>query len=149
RRVLDDAEASLDIPIDGVALQDALLAPTRIYVPAIRALQTRVDIHAMAHITGGRLAENLARVLPPGVTACIERASWQQPPVFDWLAASGDIAASEMLRTFNCGIGFVVVLPADQAEAATASLRESGEQVFEIGRVQAGDNAEADAVELF
>lgn len=148
RRVLADSGSTLDTSFDTATLGDALLQPTRIYVPAIRTLQEATNIHAMAHITGGGLAENLARVLPSAVSARIDRSSWQQPAIFEWLATTGHIAASEMLRTFNCGIGFVVVLPAAQADEAKALLQQAGEQVFEIGRIQARDSAAQVAVEL-
>src|SRR5699024_549605 len=126
RRVLEHSGAALDTPLADTTLGAALLQPTLIYVRAIRQLLTRVDVHAMAHITGGGLAENLARVLPETVTAHIRRDSWTQPAVFDWLAQAGGIEDAEMLRTFNCGIGFVVVVPAAQAAAAIASLQDSG-----------------------
>lgn len=151
RRVLDiDGAMNLDIAVDddGTSLRDALLAPTRIYVPAIRDLQSTVDIRAMAHITGGGLAENLARVLPDDVVATIDRCNWQQPAVFDWLAETGQIAANEMLRTFNCGIGFVVVVPADQVEWAESSLRQSGERVVQIGRINKRTTTSEHAVSL-
>lgn len=148
RKVLEASGSSLDTPLNDQPLSDALLEPTRIYVSAIRALQSTVDIHAMAHITGGGLAENFARVLPQQVTAHIQRSAWQQPAVFDWLADTGNINAHEMLRTFNCGIGFVVVVPAEQAQAAASSLRESGEQVFEIGHIHSRKNATEETVRL-
>src|SRR5699024_9570111 len=148
RRVLEHNGATLDLPLADSTLGAALLRPTRIYVPAIRALQTRADIHAMAHITGGGLAEHLARVLSADVTAHIQRDSWTQPAIFDWLAQAGGIADTEMLRTFNCGVGFVVVVPPDQVEAACTCLRDAGEQVVEIGRIQARTDAAEAAVRI-
>lgn len=148
RRVLEHSGASLDTPLGESTLRDALLAPTRIYVPAIRALQEQVDIRAMAHITGGGLAENFARVLPQNVTAQIDGHSWMRPSVFDWLEQAGDIESAEMLRTFNCGIGYVVVVPANQAEAATASLHQSGEQVATIGHLHTRTDATEPAVSI-
>lgn len=135
RRVLEIADATLDTPLGDNTLGDALLEPTRIYVQAIQQLQARMDIHAMAHITGGGLAENLARVIPEQQTAVIDRGSWQQPSIFDWLAETAHISASEMARTFNCGIGFCVVVPADRVAEALDIFAGAGEQAIEIGRI--------------
>ena len=89
----------------------------------------------MAHITGGGLAENFARVLPEGIGARLDQRAWRRPPVFDWLAAAGQVADGEMARTFNNGIGFCVVVPADQADTAIETLRAAGETVVTLGEL--------------
>jgi len=148
RRIMAKSNTTLDTEIDGSTLGATLLAPTRIYVSAIRALLEQVDVHAMAHVTGGGLAENLARVLPATACAHIRQSAWEQPVIFDWLAQTGNVAAAEMQRTFNCGIGFVVVVPSAQAEAATAILRHAGEEVFTIGHVETRQQPADQAVVL-
>jgi phosphoribosylformylglycinamidine cyclo-ligase len=118
------------------SLGAALLTPTRIYVRALLALHRAGLLHAAAHITGGGLPGNFPRVLPDGVAAELDAARWTLPPVFGWLARAGGVAAEEMLRVFNCGIGMALVVP--DAAAATALLQAEGETVFEIGRIVAG-----------
>ena len=120
----------------GVALGAALLAPTRLYVRPLLALHRAGLLHAAAHITGGGLPGNLPRVLPDGTAAVLDGAAWPLPPVFGWLARTGGVAAEEMLRVFNCGIGMALVVP--DAAAARALLEAEGERVFEIGRIVAG-----------
>ena len=113
-----------------------LLAPTRIYVKSILHLLAQVDVHGMAHITGGGLVENVPRMVPTGNLAALVRLdSWQRPSIFDWLQQKGNIDEREMLRTFNCGIGFVVCVPGSQADEAVALLQESGESVVPIGEI--------------
>lgn len=138
RRILERSSDALDTPLNGTSLGEALLQPTRIYVRSILKLLEQTPVHALAHITGGGLPENLARVLPGHCNAIVDVASWQQPAVFDWLQKAGNIDGAEMLRTFNCGIGMVLVVPADCAERATAQLTELGETVYAIGEIQAG-----------
>ncbi len=116
-------------------LGEALLAPTRIYVAAALAVVRAGLAKGLAHITGGGLTENLPRVLPVGTAAEIDSAAWDLPPIFAWLAEAGDIAADEMARTFNCGIGMAVVVDADKAEDAERLLRHTGETVHRIGRI--------------
>ncbi|RMF95027.1 MAG: phosphoribosylformylglycinamidine cyclo-ligase [Gammaproteobacteria bacterium] len=139
RRILERVPGGAAAPFAGGPVGDALLAPTRIYVRPLLELLGHCDVHALAHVTGGGLAENLARVLPDTVAATVQRSAWPQPPVFDWLQNAGQVADAEMLRTFNCGIGMVVVLPASEVASATDLLVASGETVFEIGRIGAGD----------
>jgi phosphoribosylformylglycinamidine cyclo-ligase len=117
-------------------LGEALLAPTRIYVRPLLALHRAGLLRAAAHITGGGLPGNFPRVLPEGVAAEIDAARWTLPPVFAWLARTGAVAAEEMLRVFNCGIGMALVV--SDAEAAAVLLRAEGETVFDIGRIVAG-----------
>jgi phosphoribosylformylglycinamidine cyclo-ligase len=122
-------------PFGPGTLGATLLEPTRIYVPAALAAARAGGLHALAHITGGGLTENLPRVLPDGLGAEIDLDAWERPPVFRWLQAAGEIPEAEMLRTFNCGIGMVAVVAADRAEALAATMRDAGETVTEIGRV--------------
>ena len=120
----------------GVEMRRRLLAPTRIYVKSILSLLSKVDVHGMAHITGGGLVENVPRIVPSGnLAALVKLDAWQRPSVFDWLQQQGSIDDREMLRTFNCGIGFVVCVPADQADEAAALLHQSGESVAAIGEI--------------
>ncbi|MEM9474203.1 MAG: phosphoribosylformylglycinamidine cyclo-ligase [Pseudomonadota bacterium] len=125
-------------PFDGQSLGAALLTPTRLYVrPALEAIR-QGGVRGLAHITGGGLTENLPRVLPDGQGAVIDLGAWTLPPVFRWLAEAGGIDGDEMLKTFNCGIGMVVVVAPDAADAVAATLRDSGETVFTLGEVVAG-----------
>ncbi len=126
----------------GRSLAEALMTPTRIYVKSLLALQRAGLLLAAAHITGGGLPGNLPRVLPEGVRAVVDASAWPLPAVFGWLARTGGVAAEEMLRVFNCGIGMAVVVKAEHAEAAAALLAEHGETVFRIGHLEAGGNAE-------
>ncbi len=124
-----------DSPFSDGTLGESLLTPTRLYVkPALAAIRAG-GVHALAHITGGGLTENLPRVLPEGLGAQIDLDAWDLPPVFGWMAETGGIAEAEMLKTFNCGIGMIVVCAADQADALTALLAEAGETVSRIGTV--------------
>lgn len=119
------------------ALADALLEPTRIYVKPVLQLLREVPVHALAHITGGGLVENLPRVLPDGVGAVLREKSWQRPAVFDWLQEHGNIQPREMHRTFNCGIGMTVCVAPGDADRAIAVLEAAGETVWRIGEVRA------------
>lgn len=136
RKIIEHANAELSMPFAGTTLGEALLAPTRIYVKNLLALIKRVDIHALAHITGGGLTENLPRVLPDHTQATIDLKAWPQPEIFSWLQQNGNIEQTEMLRTFNCGIGMVVCLSESDANTASTVLSELGEQVFKIGRIE-------------
>jgi phosphoribosylformylglycinamidine cyclo-ligase len=118
---------------------DVLLEPTRIYVAAV--LPVREHVHAMAHITGGGLPGNLPRVLPEGCRAVVRRAAWAEsaPPVFQTLQQAGRVSDAEMFRTFNMGIGYVLVVPADRAGFVAASVTAAGETVHTIGEIVAGE----------
>jgi len=142
RKIIAERNADLAAPLDGKTLADALMAPTRIYVRSIRTLMQRVPVKGMAHITGGGLSENIPRILPQGVGAVLQRSAWQLPAVFEWLQSSGNIAAAEMHRTFNCGIGMVVVVAPHDAEAALACLRAAGEDAALIGEIRTLTDAE-------
>jgi phosphoribosylformylglycinamidine cyclo-ligase len=139
RKIIDVQSAALDTPLsDGQLLVDALLAPTTIYNRALLSLQKAVPIHAMAHITGGGLPENLPRVLPEGCTARIDLASWRQPAVFEWLQQGGNVEQFEMLRTFNCGVGMVLVVAAEHAQPTLDHLAGDGINAWQIGDVVTG-----------
>ena len=119
-----------------VSLGKALLVPTRIYVkPLLAAIRANSGVKGLAHITGGGFTENIPRVLPTGVGAAIDLSALAPPPVFGWLAKEGGVAESEMLRTFNCGIGMVVISSAEDAEKVTETLRVSGESVIPLGTI--------------
>jgi len=136
RRVVDMAGLAWSDPCPyqpDVSLGEALLVPTRIYVRSTLAAIATGGVHAMAHITGGGLLENIPRVLPNGLKADIDHSSWQAPSVFGWLAQTGSIAPMEMLRTFNSGIGMAVVVAPDYVDQVTAVLTEHGETVHQIG----------------
>ena len=132
---LSGLEWDAECPFGGGALGQALLVPTRLYVTAALAAIRAGGVHALAHITGGGLSENLPRNLPAGHGCEIELEAWRLPPVFGWLAATGGISEAELLRTMNCGIGMVLVVAADRATELGAMLSGLGEQVYQIGRV--------------
>jgi phosphoribosylformylglycinamidine cyclo-ligase len=145
RRVLEAVDAGLDDPLtdasrpaaeEPLSLGDALLAPTRIYAKPALALLRHGGVHALAHITGGGITENLPRVLPRGTKAVVDLRTWTPPPVFRWLKDAGNIADAEMLRTFNCGVGMIACVAADRAAGACGLLRTAGEQAWIIGRVE-------------
>jgi phosphoribosylformylglycinamidine cyclo-ligase len=140
RKVVDLSGLGWDAPApfaDG-ALGKALLVPTRLYVkPALAAVRSG-GVHALAHITGGGLTENLPRVLPEGLGADINLSAWALPPVFRWLAGTAGMAEAELLKTFNCGIGMIAVVALDRAEALTALLSGLGETVVPLGHVTPG-----------
>ena len=141
RRVVERAGLGWDAPapFDPAArLGAALLAPTRIYVPAALAAIRAGGVHGLAHITGGGLTENLPRVLPAGLGATVDLGAFPLPPVFGWLAEAGGIAEDEMLRTFNCGIGMVVVVAPEAEAALAATISGAGETVFALGEVGPG-----------
>ncbi|MCZ4260314.1 phosphoribosylformylglycinamidine cyclo-ligase [Limimaricola sp. G21655-S1] len=140
RRIVERAGLGWDdeAPFAGGSLGAALLAPTRLYVKPVLAAIRAGGVHALAHITGGGLTENLPRVLPEGMGAEIDLDAWSLPPVFDWLMREGGLEQAEMLKTFNSGIGMVVVVSAERAEAIEALLAGEGETVHRLGRVEAG-----------
>ncbi|MEY2992772.1 MAG: phosphoribosylformylglycinamidine cyclo-ligase [Pseudomonadota bacterium] len=127
-------------PFGEGTLGAALLAPTRLYVKQCLAAMRAGGVHGFAHITGGGLTENIPRVLNQGQGLEIDLSSWDLPAIFKWLAQQGDIAQSELLKTFNCGIGMVVIVAADSADAVKAALRDAGEDVVTLGRVTNGDS---------
>ena len=140
RKVIERAHGALDTPamqadFHGRPFGDVVMAPTRIYVKSVRALFESVPVKGLAHITGGGLLENLPRVLPEGLGVDLARGSWTWPPLFTWLQAEGGIDELEMMRVFNCGIGMTLIVAPEAADAALASLRETGETAWAIGKV--------------
>lgn len=142
RKIIEVSQADINETFgsgDRTLLGDALLAPTRIYVKAIHDLLAKFDIHAMAHITGGGLLENIPRVLPENTQAVINRDSWQFPEVFQWLQDNGNVDINEMYRTFNCGVGMVLITGADEADAIISALKQNNETAWSLGVIEAGD----------
>lgn len=141
RKILAVSSADLAQPCGESSLGDALLAPTRIYVQALLPLMRDGLIHAAAHITGGGITDNLPRVLPPHSQAVIQRSSWSLPPVFAWLQQQGRISDSELLRTFNCGVGMVLCVADTDVDVVCTQLAQAGEQAWVIGRLQPAPDA--------
>jgi phosphoribosylformylglycinamidine cyclo-ligase len=142
------AKAPFDFAQAGkpATLGQALLEPTRIYVkPVLAAMRATGAIKAVAHITGGGLSENLPRVLPDGIAAHVELTRWEAPAVFGWLAEQGHLDDAEMLRTFNCGIGLVLVVEAAKADTVMAALRDAGEAPIAIGETEKGRGVKSEA----
>ena len=135
RKILERAGSPLDLDLNGVKLADALMTPTTIYVKSMLELLKSGTVHGMAHITGGGLKENIIRVVPDGLGIALEASTIVLPPVFDWLMREGNVAREEMWRTFNCGIGFTVILPRDGVAAASALLAKHGLTSMAIGEV--------------
>ncbi|WP_460455093.1 phosphoribosylformylglycinamidine cyclo-ligase [Arenimonas aestuarii] len=135
RRIYDRAGRPADLDVGGVKLVDALMAPTTLYVKPVLELLGKHELHAMAHITGGGLTENIIRVIPEGLGLDIEASAIHLPPVFDWLQREGAVAREEMWRTFNCGIGFVLVLAPGDVAAVSADLQRLGLAHRAIGQV--------------
>ncbi|TPE48897.1 phosphoribosylformylglycinamidine cyclo-ligase [Maribrevibacterium harenarium] len=136
RKILEVSKADLNTDIGGIALKNALMAPTKIYVKSILKLMEQIQVHALAHITGGGLLENIPRVLPEGTAAYIDASSWQRPAVFDWLQQQGNVEQEEMYRVLNCGVGMVISVAPEHAEQARALLTEAGEQAWVIGEIR-------------
>jgi len=139
RKILKVSGIPLDRRVGDVPLADALLAPTRIYVRPLLRLMGEVRVHGLAHITGGGITENLPRALPAGTKARVDLSSWQRPPLFRWLQEQGGVAETEMLRTFNCGVGMIACVAAPDLERTCAILAEAGEQAWPLGSVEPGE----------
>ncbi|WP_396615633.1 phosphoribosylformylglycinamidine cyclo-ligase [Lysobacter soli] len=135
RRIYDRAGRPADLDVGGVKLIDALMAPTQLYVKPVLELLGKHDLHAMAHITGGGLTENIIRVIPDGLGLDIEASAIVLPPVFEWLQREGAVPNEEMWRTFNCGVGFVLVVAPGDAAAVNADLDRLGLRHRPIGQV--------------
>ena len=136
RKVLEVSNADTNQVIDGKTLGEHLLEPTRIYVKPLLELFKQVDVHALSHITGGGFWENIPRVLPESAKAVVKGDSWQWPSVFSWLQENGNITTHEMYRTFNCGVGMVLVVPADQLDNSLNILKDLGENAWHLGEIQ-------------
>ena len=148
RKIISRAGSSTPEKIGSVALKDAVMAPTRIYVKSLLSLIQTLPVKGMAHITGGGLTENIPRVLPSGVTAIIDSKAWQMPALFQWLQQAGNVADAEMHRVFNCGIGMVVIVAAEDAQRAIDLLNAAGETVYAIGRIEGRSEGQAQTVVL-
>ncbi|HEY1058156.1 MAG TPA: phosphoribosylformylglycinamidine cyclo-ligase [Limnobacter sp.] len=146
RKILDRAQPDLNQPCDGVTLREAIMAPTRMYVKPVLELIRKLPVHALAHITGGGLVENIPRVLPESLTAELNRSSWPETDLFKWLQQNGQVPFDEMNRVFNCGIGMVIVVPAAQADAALALLAAAGEKPYRIGAIRGRAAGEAQTI---
>ncbi|MFH1869719.1 MAG: phosphoribosylformylglycinamidine cyclo-ligase [Pseudomonadota bacterium] len=146
RRIIERAQPAAALKIGGVPLQDAVMAPTRIYVKPLLALIQAMPVKGMAHITGGGLTENIPRVLGAHLTAIIERGQWPLPPLFQWLQREGQVADAEMHRVFNCGIGMVVIVAEADAGSAMQLLAAAGEQVYLLGHIAARAEGQAQTV---
>ena len=138
RKLIAKSGADAHTTLEGKTLFERLLAPTRIYVKPVLALARAMPVRALAHITGGGLTDNIPRVLPDGLEAVLKWRNWPEDPVFDWLQRAGRIDPAEMYRTFNCGIGMVVVVPAGHETAALEFLAAHGEPARLIGEIRAG-----------
>ncbi|MTI63984.1 phosphoribosylformylglycinamidine cyclo-ligase [Methylophaga sp.] len=136
RKILERSGQSMNDDFDGSTLGEKLLAPTRIYVKSLLELNDKISIHALSHITGGGLLENIPRVLPEDKKAVISADSWQRPAVFDWLQEQGNVEDKEMYRTFNNGIGMVVIVAAEEADTALSLLHGLGEEASLIGQIE-------------
>jgi phosphoribosylformylglycinamidine cyclo-ligase len=139
RKILDRSNDTLETVLEGSTLGKHLLAPTRIYVKSLLQLHEKINIHALSHITGGGLLENIPRVLPENVNAIIDASSWQRPAIFDWLQKEGNVIDSEMYRTFNNGIGMVVCVAESDVQQTLDILNELGETAVQIGKIEASD----------
>lgn len=134
RTIIARANPDLDAPFNPEqTLRQAIIAPTRIYVKPLLAVLENLPIKAMAHITGGGIIENVPRVLPKNIVAAINSSSWQLPKLFQWLQQEGNVALDEMYRTFNCGIGMVVIVAKEDAAQAKVQLEQQGERVYVLG----------------
>jgi phosphoribosylformylglycinamidine cyclo-ligase len=142
RKIIEHANADLQQSFGDSTLAETLLTPTRIYVKSLLKLIKSVDVHAIAHITGGGLVENIPRVLPDNTEANIDVSSWDMPEIFNWLQEKGNVEQEEMYRTFNCGIGMIVVVPSNQLEQALSTLQASGENAWHVGNIDASTETE-------
>jgi phosphoribosylformylglycinamidine cyclo-ligase len=139
RKIIAHSNASLSDTFGDATLGEALLKPTTIYVKSLLALLDKVPVHALAHITGGGLTENLPRVLPEGIDANIDLQAWEFPAIFNWLQQQGNVALADMLTTFNCGVGMIICVAAEDEQATLDSLTKLGETVFTLGELVAAE----------
>lgn len=142
RKIIEVGSHDLNMDIDGETLAQRVMQPTRIYAKTVQTLLKDINIRAMAHITGGGLPGNLPRVLPNDLQAHIDLNSWQWPSLFNWLAVEGNVERDEMLRTFNCGIGMVLVVSDEQTKSCIELCEQLGETAWRLGRLQQRDNDE-------
>ncbi|GAB2666412.1 phosphoribosylformylglycinamidine cyclo-ligase [Vibrio panuliri] len=147
RKILEVSAADKNQELEGRTIGEHLLEPTKIYIKSALKMIEQHDIHAISHITGGGFWENIPRVLPEGTKAVIDGNSWEWPVIFKWLQEQGNVTTHEMYRTFNCGVGLIVALPADQADAAVKLLQQEGENAWVIGTI-APAQADEEQVEI-
>ncbi len=145
RKVIEVSNASLDQACGETSLGDALLAPTRIYASSILEVLKTIPLHALAHITGGGLLENIPRVLPENTQAILDEQSCQLPTVFEWLQKNGNIEMNEMYRTFNCGIGMAVIVAEEDAGKTIKAFNDAGEKAWRLGEI-AQSSGKADVI---
>ena len=138
RKVLEVNNTDTSELLETKPLSEHLLEPTKIYVKSVLSLLKQVDVHALSHITGGGFWENIPRVLPDNAQAVIDEKSWQWPPIFNWLQQQGNITRHEMYRTFNCGVGMILVVPQDKLAQSIELLNQSGENAWHIGEIREG-----------
>jgi phosphoribosylformylglycinamidine cyclo-ligase len=143
RKIINTRKVDLGQKLDGKPLADLIMTPTRIYVKPLLALMKSLTVKGMAHITGGGLLENVPRVLPGNVVAQLDSKAWHTPALFDWLSEMGNVAPQEMYRTFNCGIGMVVIVAGKDTDASLKQLNAAGERATVIGAVRAREDDEA------
>ena len=137
RKIIERTQPELDAEFNqGKTLRQAIIAPTRLYVKPILAALKQFTIKGMAHITGGGISENVPRILPENTVAAINSQSWSLPKLFQWLQQAGNVETQEMYRTFNCGIGMVLVVSAEDADVIQKFLQQQGETVYQIGRIR-------------
>ena len=148
RKIIETRNADVRQSFGNSTLGETLLQPTRIYVKSLLALLQEVDVHALAHITGGGIVENLPRVLPEGCKAVIRQNAWQRPEIFNWLQTQGGVQDQEMWRTFNCGIGMIVCVASEHTNTAITLLQKLGEQAFVIGEIESAAAAEFPYVQI-
>lgn len=142
RRILEARSVSLTTALEHRPLGEILITPTRIYVQSLLALYQQVNVHAAAHITGGGLIENLPRVMPPFTQAMIDKRSWDLPAIFQWIQKESDISDHELFKTFNCGVGFVVVVAPHEVTHTLKTLKEAGETAWAMGEVEKSEISE-------
>lgn len=142
RKIIEVSNADLQADCGGRPLIDALMEPTKIYVKSVLSLMKKVEIHAISHITGGGLLENIPRVMPKNTLAKVDTKNWNRPVVFDWIQENGNVDFHEMHRTLNCGIGLVIVVSEKNKATTIKELEALGEQVFAIGVIEASDQSE-------
>jgi phosphoribosylformylglycinamidine cyclo-ligase len=144
RKIIEKNNTDLSANFNGEALMEIIMTPTRIYVKPVLELMKHLSIKGLAHITGGGLIENIPRVLPQDVTAVLQKASWNVPPLFRWLQQQGNVLDNEMHRVFNCGIGMVLIIAPELADTAIRLLESAGETAWRIGIIQqrSGDEAQ-------
>jgi phosphoribosylformylglycinamidine cyclo-ligase len=147
RKVLEVNSTDTNELLEGKKIADHLLEPTKIYVKSVLELLKNVDVHALSHITGGGFWENIPRVLPETAQAVIKGDSWQWPSIFNWLQENGNITEHEMYRTFNCGVGMVIVVPADKVAQSIEILAAHGENAWHIGEI--ADKADGEEPVVF